>query len=64
MAKSMKVPVLVIESIQETEILLEGLKLLQNDLISESGSHKKFLTGNLIDEISKINKTIRMTNKN
>tara|TARA_R100001082_G_scaffold106772_1_gene79954 strand:- start:1311 stop:1493 length:183 start_codon:yes stop_codon:yes gene_type:complete len=60
MAKSMKVPVLVIESIQETEILLEGLKLVP----SEGGSHKKFLTGNLIDEITKINSTLRMTNKN
>ena len=56
----MRVPVLVIESIQETEILLEGLKLVK----SQGGSHKKFLVGNLIDEVSKINSTIRMTNKN
>lgn len=60
MAKSMRVPVLVIESIQETEILLEGLKLVK----SQGGSHKKFLVGNLIDEVSKINSIITMTNKN
>ena len=60
MAKSMKVPVLVIESIQETEILLEGLNLVS----SQGSSHKKFLTENLIEEVSKINSIIKMTNSN
>ena len=60
MAKSMKVPVLVIENIQETEILLEGLSLVP----SQGGSRKKSITGNLIDEISKINSIIKMTNTN
>tara|TARA_R100000458_G_scaffold49567_2_gene49225 strand:+ start:1198 stop:1380 length:183 start_codon:yes stop_codon:yes gene_type:complete len=60
MAKSMKVPVLVIENIKETEILLEGLSKVP----SEGGSHKKFLTENLMEEISKINSIIKMTNSN
>tara|TARA_R100000742_G_C4268776_1_gene87181 strand:- start:1245 stop:1427 length:183 start_codon:yes stop_codon:yes gene_type:complete len=60
MAKSMKVPVLVIESIQETEILLEGLKLVT----AQGGSHKKFLISNLLEEITRINSSMRMVNKN
>jgi len=60
MAKSMKVPVLVIESIQETEILLEGLNLVT----AQGGSHKKFLIGNLLEEITRINSSMRMINKN
>jgi len=60
MAKSMKVPVLVIESIQETEIILEGLKLVK----AQGGSHKQFLIGNLLEEVTKINAGIRMVNKN
>ena len=60
MAKSMRVPVLVIESIRETEILLEGLKLVT----SKGGSRKKQVTGHLMYEIQKINSTMAMTNKN
>jgi hypothetical protein len=60
MAKSMRVPVLVFESMRETEILLEGLKLVT----SKGGSHKKKVTGHLINEIQKINSTMAMTNKN
>ena len=60
MAKSMKVPVLVFESIQETEILLEGLK----HVTSKGGSHKKEVTGHLMYEIQKINSTMAMPNKN
>ena len=60
MAKSMRVPVLVFESIQETEILLEGLKLVT----SKGGSRKKQVTGHLMYEIQKINSTMAMTNKN
>lgn len=42
MAKSMKVPVLVFEHIQETEILMEGLKYVTSRV--EKGSHKEELT--------------------
>lgn len=60
MAKSMKVPVLIIESIQETEVLLEGLRQVR----SNGGSHKKVITNNLLEEITKINSIIKMTNNN
>ena len=60
MAKTMKVPVLVFENIKETEILIEGLKLVP----SKGSSYKKQLTYELIEELQKTNSIMAMTNEN
>ena len=62
MAKSMKVPVLVFEHIQETEILMEGLKYFTSRV--EKGSHKEELTKKLKEEIQKTNAVMAMVNIN
>ena len=60
MPKSMKVPVLVFEHIQEPLILLEGLDRVLQDAEPVSAEEERILI--LIKEIRKIKKIIEKTN--
>ena len=60
MAKSMKVPVLVFEHIQEPLILLEGLDRVLKDTEPASSEEERILI--LIKELRKIKKIIEKTN--
>ena len=60
MAKSMKVPVLVFEHIQEPLILLEGLDRVLIDTEPVSAEEDRILI--LIKELRKIKKIIEKTN--
>ena len=60
MAKSMKVPVLVFEHIQEPLILLEGLDRVLIDTEPVSSEEDRILI--LIKELRKIKKIIEKTN--
>jgi hypothetical protein len=60
MAKSMKVPVLIFEHIQEPLILLEGLDRVLKDTEPASSEEERILI--LIKELRKIKKIIEKTN--
>jgi len=60
MAKSMKVPVLIFEHIQEPLILLEGLDRVLKDAEPASAEEERILI--LIKELRKIKKIIEKTN--
>ena len=60
MPKSMKVPVLVFEHIQEPLILLEGLDRVLQDAEPVSAEEERILI--LIKELRKIKKIIEKTN--
>ena len=60
MAKSMKVPVLIFEHIQEPLILLEGLDRVLKDTESASAEEERILI--LTKELRKIKKIIEKTN--
>jgi hypothetical protein len=57
MPKSMKVPVLIFEHIQESSILLEGLHEVLEKTEPISSKEDRILI--LINEIKKINKTMK-----
>ena len=60
MAKSMKVPVLIFELIEEAKILLEGLKKVMDSV--ETQSFKANKVEDLINEVTKIYEIIEKTN--
>tara|TARA_Y100001938_G_C8007958_1_gene388390 strand:+ start:261 stop:443 length:183 start_codon:yes stop_codon:yes gene_type:complete len=60
MAKSMKVPVLVFEKIEETEVLLEGLELVTTD----ANWRKRKIVEQLKEELQGANYSMAMTNNN
>ena len=60
MAKSMKVPVLIFEHIEEAKILLEGLKKVMDSV--ETQSFKANKVEDLINEVTKIYEIIEKTN--
>ena len=60
MAKSMKVPVLIFEHIQEPLILLEGLDRVLKDAEPASAEEERILI--LTKELRKIKKIIEKTN--
>ena len=60
MAKSMKVPVLIFEHIQEAEIILEGLKKVMEQ--TETRSFKSNRVETLLNEVTKIYEIIEKTN--
>ena len=62
MAKSMKVPVLIFEHIQEPLILLEGLDRVLQDVEPISAEEERIQI--LIKELRKIKEIIRETNIN
>ena len=60
MAKSMKVPVLVFEKIEETEVLLEGLELVTTD----ANWRKRKIVEQLKEELQGANYSMAMMNNN
>ena len=60
MAKSMKVPVFIFEHIEESKILLEGLKKVMDSV--ETQSFKANKVEDLINEVTKIYEIIEKTN--
>tara|TARA_R100001082_G_scaffold110886_2_gene92245 strand:- start:1675 stop:1857 length:183 start_codon:yes stop_codon:yes gene_type:complete len=60
MAKSMKVPVLVFEKIEETEVLLEGLELVTTN----ANWRKRKIVEQLKEELQGANYSMAMTNNN
>ena len=60
MAKSMKVPVLIFEHVEEAKIILEGLKKVMDSV--ETQSFKANKVEDLINEVTKIYEIIEKTN--
>ena len=60
MAKSMKVPVLIFEHVEEAKIILEGLKKVMGS--TETQSFKSHKVEDLINEVTKIYEIIEKTN--
>ena len=60
MAKSMKVPGLVFEKIEETEVLLEGLELVTTN----ANWRKRKIVEQLKEELQGANYSMAMTNNN
>ena len=60
MAKSMNVPVLVFEKIEETEVLLEGLELVTTN----ANWRKRKIVEQLKEELQGANYSMAMTNNN
>jgi len=62
MAKAMKVPVLIFESKDESELIMNGLHLIKDSNNYSQSKRKKI--GEILNEIYKINQIFITTNNN
>tara|TARA_R100000951_G_C2636531_1_gene179489 strand:- start:1429 stop:1626 length:198 start_codon:yes stop_codon:yes gene_type:complete len=65
MAKALKVQVLVFESVEEVEMVLNGLyRIKEADLVKYASTSSRKKLENLISEVSKINAIFEAQNNN